>query len=82
MAIYTTCTGVPCHTIHLNNQFIMQLSSIYRKYAWSYHTRGQSTDISHVLSKMGCKCLFTSCTRVNPPTKLSPTIIEYNTPLY
>jgi hypothetical protein len=50
MIVYTARTDVSCHTMHLNIPFIIQLPSL-QKYVVPYHIRGQSTDISHVLSK-------------------------------
>jgi hypothetical protein len=55
----------------------MQLASNYK--ICSYHTRGQSTNISHVFKEKIHKHLLTSHARLNPPTLLNPTITEYDT---
>jgi hypothetical protein len=50
-------------------------------YACSYHTHGQSTNISYIFTKKKvCKYLITTYACLNPPTLLDHAIMEYNTP--
>jgi hypothetical protein len=76
MAVHTVRTSVSCLMMHLGGLFN---NTVTEKFAGN-----KCAHIIHVVSQLkyptvyekGCKCLLTSRTRVNRPTKLLPIITD------
>jgi hypothetical protein len=76
MAVHTVRTGVPCLTMHLDGLFNNTVTEKFVGNKRAHIIRMVSQLTYPTVYEKGCKCLLTSHTRANCPTKLFPVITD------